>query len=159
MMMLREVAAEATAAQADAEAAARAELEHARAAADELVERARAEAATAAELEAGRARAQAEQRARRLVLAARKGVYDDFRRDALSAAMALRDSSDYPLLLERLARVARSQLGEGAELEVDPPHLGGVRARAGRRHVDYTLPVLVARCVEAHGEELERLWR
>jgi hypothetical protein len=44
-------------------------------------------------------------------------------------------------------------------VEIDVPELGGVRARAGARQVDYTLATLTDRCIAGLGDELELLWR
>src|ERR1035437_5695471 len=72
--------------------------------------------------------------------------------------MALRGGRGYPELLQRLAAAARRDLGEDAEVEIDPPGLGGVRARAGSRRVDYTLASLADRRVEDLGPLLARRW-
>ena len=106
---------------------------------------------------------------RRHATAARRGRRDPpagaaaaGRRAALEGArgvLGLRQADGYPALLERLARAARDQLGPDADVEVDPPGLGGVIGRAGRTSVDYTLPALVDRSIAALGDELERLWR
>jgi len=122
-----------------------------------LAERARAEGAAAARLAGAHDEARARRRARSLVLAARRELYEELRRRALEAAHALRDDSAYPALLDGLAAVARAQLGEDAELEIDPPD-GGLRASCGARHVDYTLGALVERSLDQLGDRLERLW-
>ena len=75
------------------------------------------------------------------------------------AVLRLREDSRYPALLDRLARTAREQLGPDAEVEVDPPGLGGVIGRTGRVSVDYTLPALADRAIASLGDELESLWR
>jgi vacuolar-type H+-ATPase subunit E/Vma4 len=154
---------------AETEAEARAELDEATIQADETVRRAqheaealvtrtRLEGAHAGELAAAAERAQARRHARRLVLEARRTVYDEFRSRALDAVLELRQLDGYPALLERLAERARAQLGEDAILEIDPPE-GGVRAQAGTRRVDYSLPALAERCIAGLGEELAELWR
>jgi vacuolar-type H+-ATPase subunit E/Vma4 len=157
-IVLADVESDAGTVDAAAEAEARAELERAQARARAVVERARREGAAAGDLEGARERAEARRRSQRLVLDARRAVYDDFRREAHEGALLLRASGGYGALLERLAEAARSQLGTDAELEVDPAGVGGVRARAGARAVDYTLPALVDRCIASLGSEVERLW-
>ena len=75
------------------------------------------------------------------------------------AALQLKTDRRYPELLERLSQIATAQLGAGAKLEIDPPELGGVVARAGARSVDYTLPSLVDRAIGELDGKLETLWR
>lgn len=123
-----------------------------------LVEQARAEGTAAASLDGVHQTGRARRHGRALVLAERRALYDDLRAQALAAAQELRGAPGYDALLERLAVRARAQLGADAELEVDPAGAGGVRAHAGHRHVDYTLPALVVRCLDALGTEVERLW-
>jgi vacuolar-type H+-ATPase subunit E/Vma4 len=152
--------AEAQALVADAEHRAAVELERARERAAELVRRAGVDGRRAGELESARARALARPRAAALVLEAKRDAYESFRRDALASSLRLRsDEQRYRALLERLEREARGALGTDAELEVDPEGAGGLRARAGRRSVDLTLPVLVDRCVGALGARVVELWR
>ena len=144
---------------ADADRRAAAELERAQAEGEAQLGQARTEGERAGELETARDRALAHREARRLVLEARRSVYDEFRGQARAAALSLREADAYPALLERLAKAARDQLGDGAELEIDPPEAGGVRGRARNRLVDYTLPALADRCIATLGAELEGLWR
>ena len=92
------------------------------------------------------------------VLAARREGYDELRRRAREAVLELRDAPDHGELLDRLAAAARRDLGEDAELELDPPGLGGVQASSGSRRVDYTLAALADRCLEDLGPALARLW-
>jgi len=85
-------------------------------------------------------------------------VLEEARARAREAALGLRENPGYPELLERLKRTAIAQLGSEAELEIDPPSVGGVIARAGSVRVDYTLPALAERELEALDGELEGLW-
>jgi vacuolar-type H+-ATPase subunit E/Vma4 len=158
-MVVQEAEAEAAAILQEAEVAAAAELERARAEAEEMRRHAREEGRRAGEVENARAQALARRRARTVVLAARRESYETLRAQARVGALALRGSPRYPALLDRLAAAARSQLGGEAELELDPREVGGVRARAAGRSVDYTLVLLVDRCVDALGGRLEELWR
>jgi vacuolar-type H+-ATPase subunit E/Vma4 len=127
--------------------------------ADAEVEHARAEGEAAAEREAARmcARARAEGRAR--VLRARRDVYEQFVSEAEAAALGLRGDREYAALLERLSAAVHERLGRGAQLEVDPPDSGGVRGHSGRRHVDYSLPVLVDDCLGRLAKRVQELWR
>jgi len=122
-----------------------------------FVRRARAEGEAAAELEAASELTHARRKARTLVFEAQRAVYDDVQREARAAAERLRSEPRYEELLERLAALAREELGSEAELELDPPD-GGVIGRVDNRRVDHTLPALVERCLTEHAAELERLW-
>jgi vacuolar-type H+-ATPase subunit E/Vma4 len=148
--------AERALAQADEEAGTA--IESARREAAELVAAARAGGEAEGRTEAARDLAHEHALARIEVLAARRSLYDELRRCARESVLSLRDEPGYPDLLERLAAAARRDLGEEAELEVDPPDAGGVRARAGSRSVDYTLPALAERCLAGLGHSLDRLW-
>lgn len=123
-----------------------------------LVAQARAEGVAAAGLAGVHGEARSRHRARRLVLEARRELYDEVERQARAAAQTLRDRPGYARLLERLSALAREQLGDEAVLEVDPPDVGGVRASSGGRHVDYTLDALVRRCLSQKQHELDGLW-
>lgn len=158
-LVLERAHAEAAAVIAEAETRAAAELERSRGESAEVLERARAEGAVAGELEAGRLRASARREARRRVLEAEQAAYEEFRRSAHDAALALREDGAYAALLAELAAAARRTLGESAEVEIDPDGRGGVRARAGARSVELTLPELVDACIEALGARVVELWR
>lgn len=157
--LLAEADAEARRLREEAEAAARGRLAKAEAEAGAMVTEARLQSEAVAAVEAARRHAVGRRRARELRLGAQRALVDEVRTRAREAALALRDDPRYPALLEHLERAARGQLGEDAELVVDPPRTGGVIARAGPVRVDYTLPALADRSLEALGDELERLWR
>jgi hypothetical protein len=148
--------AEQSVAEADAEA--RERIETARRAAADVAARARAQGEAEGRLLAAREAARLAALARADVLTARAGAYEELGRRAHTAVLELRHEDGYAELLARLAAAARRDLGDDADLEVDPPDAGGVRARAGTRLVDYTLPALAGRCVEALGPRLRRLW-
>lgn len=122
-----------------------------------LVRHARAEGEAAAELEAAVEMAGARRAARTHVLRAQREVYDEVRREAHAAAERLRSEPEYAELLERLVVRVQEELGVDAELDVDPP-AGGVVGRLGNRRLDYTLPVLVERCLGEHAADVEQLW-
>lgn len=158
--LLEGAEAEARALLEDADRRAADESERSLADSERLVATARAEGNASGELQSARALALARAETRRLVLEAKAALYEDFRSRALAAALALReDRAAYRRVLRRLEAEARRSLGDGAELELDPPDAGGVRARDGRRSVDLTLPVLVERCIGSLGVAVEELWR
>jgi len=120
---------------------------------------ARAEAEDDAGREALRVVGRARSDAGRVVLRARRDVYDELCARVPAAALELRHDPTYGRLLERLQAIARAQLGEDATLDVDPPGVGGVRGFSGSRHIDLTLPALAERSLVSLGPELELLWR
>ena len=142
----------------EAEADAEARLEVARREAEETIARARARGIAEGRVDAAQEEARERAFARMDVLAAQRESYDELRRCAREAALGLRKEPGYADLLERLAAAARRDLGDDAELEIDPPDVGGVRARAGSRRVEYTLPALADRCAEELGTAAQRLW-
>jgi vacuolar-type H+-ATPase subunit E/Vma4 len=142
----------------EAEAQARAHVEDARRQAADTIARARARGEAEGRVEAAHEEAQVRAFARMDVLAAQREAFDELGRRAREAALALRGEPGYAELLEHLVAAARRDLGEAAELEIDPPGAGGVRARAGSRRVDYTLPALADRCVAQLGGGVARLW-
>ncbi len=125
-----------------------------------LTRQGRLEGGRIAEREAGRRRASASRRSREIVLAARRRQLESLRRSARGAVVQdVRDDPRYPELLDRLSQAVRAQLGDDAEVTVDPSGLGGVIGRRGSASVDYTLPRLADRVVDGMGEQLETLWR
>jgi vacuolar-type H+-ATPase subunit E/Vma4 len=133
-------------------------LRRAREQAEAMLADARARGSAEGRVSAAREADQAAVLARMQVLAARRQAYEQLQAGARDAALALRDEPGYPELVERLAAAARRDLGDGAEVERDPPGAGGIRAHAGSRHVDYTLEALADRCVLALGPVARRLW-
>jgi vacuolar-type H+-ATPase subunit E/Vma4 len=143
---------------AQAEVEASEQVEPARRQADAVVAAARARGEADGRLESGRDEAAERFAARMTVLAAQRTSYDELRRRARAAVLTLREEADYPELLERLAAAARRDLGDGAQLQIDPPDLGGVLGTAGTRAVDYTLTALADRCIDDLGPRLAALW-
>ncbi len=125
---------------------------------EELIARAREEGLAAGRAQAARDAGLDRVLTRLEVLAAQRTSYEELRRRLSTEVMALREERDYAELLQRLAAAARRDLGDAAELEIDPPELGGVRARAGSRQVDYTLASLAERCLRDLGPALARMW-
>ena len=157
--LLAEVEAEARRQRVEVDATCEHRLADAQVRARALTEQGRLDGELAAAQEARRRRAAAGRRARELRLGAQRALIDELRRRALEASPQVRADPRYPALLDRLSEAAKSQLGPGAELDVDPPRSGGVVARAGSASVDYTLPALVDRAIVELGGELEELWR
>ena len=142
----------------EAEAQAQARVGEARREADELVEHARAQGEAAGRLEAAHDEAVERVLAQADVLAAQRESYEELSRRARAAVLELRGDPGYPDLLERLAAAARRDLGDAAELEIDPPGAGGVRASAGSRRVDYTLVALSDAYIRELGTTVRTLW-
>ena len=141
------------------EAGCRRTLAEAEARAHVLAQEGRREGEGAAAKEAVRRRATATRRAREIRLRAQSRQVEELQLRSRAAVLRLREDSRYPALLDRLTRKAREQLGPDAEVEVDPPGLGGVIGRKGQASVDYTLPALAERAIASLGDELESLWR
>lgn len=123
-----------------------------------MIARAREQGEADGRLEAAHEQAREGILARGDVLRAQREAYDELRRRCRAQVLALREEAGYAALLERLAASARAQLGPGAELEIDPPDAGGVRARAGSRRLDLTLVALADDCVRELGPALRGLW-
>ena len=126
--------------------------------AEAMLAAARADGEAEARAVAATDRARARREARELVLAARRQAFERLRAEAREAAAALRHDAAYPQLLHGLATLARDQLGADAAVTLDGT-VGGLEARVRNRSVDYRLPAIADRCVEALGAELETLWQ
>ena len=127
--------------------------------AERILDAVRKEGQDLADAQSSHERASAARRARTVLLSAQREAYQQFQRQALRRALALREKPEYSALLDHLQALARTQLGDRAEIDVDPQTVGGVRAANGRRLVDYTLPTLVERSISRLGEEVESLWQ
>jgi vacuolar-type H+-ATPase subunit E/Vma4 len=77
---------------------------------------------------------------------------------AREAARGLRSDPGYPALLDHLEAVARAQLGGAAVIRRDPEPDGGVVAELGTRRVDYSLPELADRALDALPDETRETW-
>jgi vacuolar-type H+-ATPase subunit E/Vma4 len=126
--------------------------------AEDITRSAEAEGTRSAESEAGHRLARGRRKARRAVLGARMVAMERLHAETLAAVDELRRRPDYPNLEDGLADLAMTALGPDAELERDPELRGGVRARAGFRTVDLTLPSLAERCLQDLRTDLETLW-
>jgi len=106
-----------------------------------LVEDARVEGRASAATRIETELSEAHRDARQIVLDAEQDVDDLSRTRAVAVALAFRTRPEYGRLLDVLEGNARRRLGAGAEIERDAA-AGGIRARLGRRSLDYTLPSL-----------------
>jgi hypothetical protein len=86
--------------------------------------------------------------ARALVLDAQHDVEAGARARAIAAAKAFREIPEYQRLLDNLEASAKRRLGSAAEIVRDGSDGGGVRARAGKRSLDYTLTSLAVRALD-----------
>lgn len=96
--------------------------------------------------------------ARRVVLHAQKETCRRLRAELHAAASSLRHDPRYPDLLDRLEAMARAQLGRQARIERDPEPDGGVIGVADDHRVDYTLPRLADRALDALADAEAALW-
>lgn len=119
---------------------------------DDVVDRERRAAARTAEAEAARAVDDAERSAHVAVLHARDTVRELFLRRLHDAVERLPDDERYPELRERLAELARSQLGPATSIEDSPD--GGVVGTSSGRRVDYGLRSLADRVVASLPDEV-----
>jgi hypothetical protein len=62
--------------------------------------------------------------------------------------------------LDHLETLARAQLGDMVALTIerDPEPYGGIFAVAGSHQVDYRLPILADRALDAMADEVASLW-
>lgn len=141
----------------DADEQARQRIEDAERQATQLRDRARQEGQEAAERELRRRRAGVHRQAREQVLVARRAALDQLRTAALDRLADRLAAGQDDTLQQHLEELARRQLGDAAELEIDPE--GGVVGRADGRCVDYRFPTLVDRAIRQLGTEVEELWR
>lgn len=154
--LLARARAEADRVRAEAAAEADAALAQAREQAAAILDAAREQGKRDGAQLTAAAQAQARRRARGLLLAAQRRAYQALRQRGRAAAAALHEQPDYPVLHERLARLARQLAGPDAVVAEAPG--GGVLARAPGRRVDCSLDALADRAVDALGGEVEGLW-
>jgi vacuolar-type H+-ATPase subunit E/Vma4 len=121
-----------------------------------LIEHAEKEGEEAAELDTSREWSTARRRARSIILAGQRVVYDDLRAAVVGA---IRSDSRYPALLKQLADAARRQLGPGAEVAVDAGGDRGVTATRKNKHVDWPLHEVADESIDRLGPAVEELWR
>ncbi|WP_084125572.1 hypothetical protein [Demequina sp. NBRC 110054] len=156
---------------ADILARARAAAEQVRAEADEsaatmladaereaegIVTRAAESGASTARSDAALRSARERRRAHELRLAGRESLRGDLESAVLARAAALRDSPDYPHMLEALRARAAALLGPEATLTEHPD--GGIVATQGARRLDLTIPTLARATLESMAGEVSALW-
>jgi hypothetical protein len=100
--------------------------------------------------------ARARRLTRRLILETERRAYEELRARSRAAARALRQDPGYPVLRERLARLALAAAGPTARVSEHPD--GGVVAEAPGIRVDCTLDGLAERAIVALGGEVAELW-
>jgi vacuolar-type H+-ATPase subunit E/Vma4 len=111
-----------------------------------------------AEAHAEQMLAMAHNNAHEAILRAREVVRRQLIDETRRSVMAVRNDERYDTLLDRLEDLARAQLGADARIDRDPAPDGGVIATNGSRRVDYTLPALADRALEALADEVALLW-
>lgn len=121
--------------------------------ADALTEQAEREGESSADLDTNHAWTAARRRARGILLAAQKDVYEELRS---AAAGAIQSDTRYESFLQRLADEARRRLGPGAEVHVDGSEIRGTRKE---RHVHWSLQDLIDESLGRLGADVEELWR
>lgn len=142
----------------DAEHEAHRQLRQARQHAEQRRERARERGREIAEHELHRRRAEARRHAREQVLRAQNEAFEQLRERVHHRLDEHRDRDAGSDLLDRLAQLARQQLGGEPRIEPEPQGRGLI-AHADGRQVDYRFVRLVDRELRSLGSEVERLWR
>jgi vacuolar-type H+-ATPase subunit E/Vma4 len=158
-LLLADAAARAERLRDTARAEAASALHGAEAEVDRLLAQARREGEELARRAADRELVEARREARRLVLEAQADAYAELRRRVRAHALTIRAQPGYRRWLSALSEAASRQLGPEAKLTVDVPQVGGVRAERDGRALDYTLPALAERCLEAAAGQSQELWR
>ena len=125
---------------------------------DAEVEHERHRSELTAQAYSSRVLARARNDARREVLRKQEQLRCELIDRVRAATLEIRHDRRYELVLDRLEAMALEQLGEHATVERDQPATGGVVARAGTRHVDYTLRAIADRTLDAMSDEAARLW-
>ena len=123
----------------------------------EQIGRAERRGAAATQARADQTLAQARGEAHSEILRAKDEVRRRLHHAVQAAAFDLRSDPRYPELLNELERLARNQLGPNVQIERDDPS-GGIMAIAGSRQVDYTLPALAERALDALSDNVSLLW-
>ena len=142
----------------EAQAVARGATDDAEREVDAVVDRARRRTERSARARADQDSARVRRDAHRQLLDAQESLRARFVDRVHDAVWGLRLDPRYPALLDALEARARHQLGEDVEIERDSDG-GGVVATAEARRVDYGLDALAGMAVEAHSEEVSKLWR
>jgi vacuolar-type H+-ATPase subunit H len=155
--LLEDAAADASRLLDDARTAADERVSTARERADQTVEAARRRARTTAEARAAHAVGAARREAHAVLLRAEDEVWAELVERLHRAVRTMPADPRYPALLDRLADLARGQLGDAADVRRDPDG-GGVLATAGGRSVDYRLTALADRALDSIADEMAVPW-
>ncbi|HME47834.1 hypothetical protein [Mycobacterium sp.] len=131
-------------------------LAHAREHATALTETARAAGQAAAAVATSERRAALRRTLRGDVLAARRDSYQQWRRCGTEAVLRLRDDPAYPRWVAAMRAAASAALGAEAHLSEHPQ--GGVVVDAGQRRVDWSLPGIAERALDATAPQVGELW-
>lgn len=118
-----------------------------------MTEQAEHEGEASADLDTDRSWTAARRRARSILLAAQRDVYDELRS---AVGRAVQSDAGYPSFLGRLADEASRRLGPGAEVRIDGNEVLGTRKE---RHVRWTLQDMIDESVGRLGPDIEELWR
>lgn len=124
--------------------------------ANAIIEEACAEGTALAAAEARARRSSARRRERAVELATENEVYKAVCDGIEQRVSMMLHGPGYPAVRAALEAHARELLGPNADLVQDPN--GGVLATAPGLRVDLTLRAIVARTVDALGQEVTRLW-
>ncbi len=100
---------------------------------------------------------QAQGEARRLLLRAKRDVYEELDRRVRAAAQEMRADPSYGRLLDGLIGTARERLGPEATV-IEAPS-GGVIGELGARRIDLSLEALATRALAACPEVAGSLWQ
>ena len=154
--LLQQAAADAHRRIAEARNEAARSLADAREQASELTEAARAAGQAAAAAAISERRAALLRALRREVLAARRDIYQQWRRHGTEAVLRLRDDPHYPGWAAAMRAAAAATLGAGALVTEHPD--GGVTAEASERRFDLRLPAIAVRALDEASPKAAELW-
>lgn len=121
----------------------------------QLIETAREDGRDAAAAAAAQRRATLQRELRGAVLAARRDLYQRWRRRSTEAALRLRDDPAYPRWADALRAAAQTTLGPDAHVTEHPS--GGVVGEAGQRRIDLSLAGIAARLLD-DGAQRDEPW-
>jgi vacuolar-type H+-ATPase subunit E/Vma4 len=141
---------------AEAQQEAQRVLAAARDEAAQLAETARAAGRDAAKTASAQRHAALQRELRGAVLAARRDVYQRWRRHGTKAVLGLRDDPAYPRWAAALRAAAQATLGADTQISEHPT--GGVTAEAGQRCIDLSLAGIAARVLDDTAAQVDEPW-
>lgn len=158
LALLAEGVTQAERAIADAEAASKTTIDQAtsdaQSSVDDTIERQRLTTAAAGDQELARLRQESASK----VLAAQSAAHQRLVTSTHDAFLALRHDANYPALLDWLTNLAIDRLGADATIDRDPELVGGVVATLGSRLVDFSMPMLADRALDALADRVAEVW-